>query len=75
MSNIFQELRDLLRKDSTIVAHGRWPFCSINGKDHKSAAVPYKVLVSYLTSYNEVFNDCSLLEIIRSLYGVIYNQW
>jgi len=35
ISKIFQELRDLLWKDSSIVAHGRWPFCSINGKEHK----------------------------------------
>lgn len=41
----------------------------------KSAAVPYKAIVSYSACYNEVFNNCSLLEIIRFGYGVIYKRY
>ena len=41
----------------------------------KSAVIRHKAIASYLSSYNEVFNYCSLLEIIRFGYGIIYNQW
>ena len=43
-------------------------------RNTKSAAVPHKAIVSYSAAYNEVFNYCSLLEVIRFGYGVIYSE-